>query len=137
MLRKLRTRFWQPPRAHGEVVEDRTVSFLELFYDLVYVVLIAAAAHNLAGHMRWNSLRKFAVVFGLIWIAWLSGTVHYDVHGREDIRTRTFTFVQMLLIALLAVYVADGEAGRDEFALSLWSILRPAHVALVHSPPAG
>jgi hypothetical protein len=27
--------FWQPPRAHGDVIEGREVSFLELFYDLV------------------------------------------------------------------------------------------------------
>jgi hypothetical protein len=27
--------FWRPPRPHGEVVADRQVSNLELFYDLV------------------------------------------------------------------------------------------------------
>ena len=37
----LRRWFLRPPRPHGEVIEDRRVSFLELFYDLVYVVLIA------------------------------------------------------------------------------------------------
>jgi hypothetical protein len=35
MLALFCKRFWQPPRAHGELIEDRTVSFLELFYDLV------------------------------------------------------------------------------------------------------
>ncbi len=44
MLRDFRRRFWQPPRAHGDIVEDRTVGFLELFHDLVYVVVIAAGA---------------------------------------------------------------------------------------------
>ena len=32
------------------MIEDRSVSFLELFYDLVYVVVIARAAHTLAGY---------------------------------------------------------------------------------------
>lgn len=27
--------FWRPPRAHGDVIEDRSVSYLELFSDLV------------------------------------------------------------------------------------------------------
>ncbi len=40
--------FWQPPRAHGDVIERRDVSFLELFYDLVYVVVISQAARHLA-----------------------------------------------------------------------------------------
>ena len=32
---EFRRRLWLPPRAHGEMIEDRTVSFLELFCDLV------------------------------------------------------------------------------------------------------
>jgi low temperature requirement protein LtrA len=48
----LRRWFLRPPRPHGEVIEDRTVSFLELFYDLVYVVLIGQVAHTLAETSR-------------------------------------------------------------------------------------
>ena len=118
LLKEFRSRFWQPPRAHGEIIEDRTVSFLELFYDLVYVVVIARAAHTLAEHLTWRGVGEFAVVFGLIWLAWLNGTNYYELHGREDGRTRVFVFIQMLILALLAVFTADatGESGR-EFAL--------------------
>lgn len=113
MFAQFRRRFWLPPRAHGDVIEDRTVSFLELFYDLVYVVVIARAAHTLAEHISWRTFGEFVVVFGLIWIAWLNGTLYYELHGREDGRTRLFVFIQMLLLALLAVFIADaaGEAG--------------------------
>ncbi len=115
--RRFLDRFWQPPRAHGEVEHDRTVSFLELFYDLTYVVVIARAAHHLAGHVSWRGAAEFAVVFSLIWIAWLNGTLYYELHGREDGRTRMFVFLQMLILALLAVFTgeATGEAG-TEFA---------------------
>ena len=113
MLRRFKRRFWQPPRAHGDVIEDRTVSFLELFYDLVYVVVIARASHTLVEHISWRGFAEFAVIFGLIWIAWLNGTLYYDLHGREEGRTRTFVFIQMMLLALLAVFTADaaGEGG--------------------------
>lgn len=115
--RTFRQSFWQPPRPHGEVIEGRSVSFLELFYDLVYVVVIAQAAHHLAEHVTWRGVAEFAVVFGMIWIAWLNGTVYYDLHGREDGRTRTFVFIQMALLALLAVFAGDavGDDG-PEFA---------------------
>ena len=118
MLAEFRRRFWLPPRAHGDVIDDRTVSFLELFYDLVYVVVIARAAHTLAVDITWRSVGEFTVVFGLIWIAWLNGTLHYELHGREDGRTRVFVFVQMLLLALLAVFTAEaaGETG-EGFAI--------------------
>ena len=114
MFSLFRQRFWQPPRAHGEVIEDRSVSFLELFYDLVYVVVIAQAAHELAHHLTWRGVGEFAVVFGLIWLGWLNGTTYHDLHGNEDGRTRTFVFLQMLTLALLAVYTADaaGDGGR-------------------------
>ena len=111
MFSLFRQRFWQPPRAHGEVIEDRSVSFLELFYDLVYVVVIARAAHELAEHLTWRGVGEFAVVFGLIWLGWLNGTTYYDLHGREDGRTRTFVFLQMLTLALLGVYTADAAGG--------------------------
>lgn len=111
--RTFRQSYWRPPRAHGEPIEGRSVSFLELFYDLVYVVVIAQAAHHLAEHVTWRGAAEFVVVFGLIWFAWMNGTIYYDLHGREDGRTRTFVFLQMGLLALLAVFTGDavGEDG--------------------------
>jgi hypothetical protein len=35
---------WRPPRPHGEQPRQRVVGPLELFYDLVVVVLVAQAA---------------------------------------------------------------------------------------------
>jgi low temperature requirement protein LtrA len=116
--------FWKPPRAHGEVIEDRSVSFLELFYDLVYVVVIARAAHTLAEHVSWRGAADFAVVFGLIWIAWLNGTMYHDLHGRQDGRTRTFVFIQMALLALLAVFTSEATgADGAPFALTYAAFL--------------
>ena len=118
MLKSFFHRVWQPPRAHGDVIEDRSVSFLELFYDLVYVVVVASAATTLAHHLSWSAIIEFVVVFGLIWLAWLNGTFYYDAHGREDIRTRFFIFAQMSLLALLAVYVGEAVSGGPGFALT-------------------
>ncbi len=102
--------FWQPPRAHGEIEPERRVSFLELFYDLVYVVVIAQAAGQLAESTSVRGYLEFLVVFGVVWVAWANGTLYYELHGREDGRTRTFVFIQMALLALLAVFTA-GAAG--------------------------
>jgi len=103
--------FWQPPRAHGEVIEGREVSFLELFYDLVYVVVISQAAGHLAGDITWAAVGRFAVVFGLIWLAWINGAVYHDLHGRAEGRTRSYVFLQMGVLALLAVFTGEATAG--------------------------
>jgi low temperature requirement protein LtrA len=106
-----RRHFWQPPRAHGDVIEGREVSFLELFYDLVYVVVISQAAHHLAGDVTWAGMGRFAVVFGLIWLAWINGAVYHDLHGRAEGRTRSYVFLQMGVLGLLAVFTGEATAG--------------------------
>jgi len=119
MLAIFKQRFWQPPRAHGDIVEDRSVGFIELFYDLVYVVVIARAAHHLSEHLTWQGVAEFAVIFGMIWLAWLNGSLYQDLHGREDGRSRTYIFAQMGILAVLAVYTSDaaGESGQG-FAIT-------------------
>lgn len=98
--------FRRPPRLHGEVDHERTVSFLELLYDLVFVVLISQVAHTLAAHPSWSGLADFVVVFSLIWIAWLNGSLHHEGHGREDGRGRGNIFGQMGILVVLAVFTA-------------------------------
>lgn len=103
--------FWQPPRAHGEVIEGREVSFLELFYDLVYVVVVSQAARHLSREVTWAAAGEFAIVFGLVWLAWINGALYHDLHGRAEGRTRSYVFLQMAVLALLAVFTEEATAG--------------------------
>ncbi len=116
--RGLRAWFFMPPRRHGEIVYTREVSFLELFYDLVYVVLIAQVSHHLAIHVGWRGVWEFVVVFGLIWLAWFNGTGWHELHSREDGRARNYIFTQMMLLAVLAVF-AEGATGEDGTAFAV------------------
>lgn len=101
------SRWFRPPRRHGEVLAHRTVSYLELFYDLVFVVLIAQISRSLAGDVTWVGVRDFLIVFALIWIAWVNGTLYHDLHGREDGRSRTYIFAQVSLLVLLSVFTVQ------------------------------
>jgi low temperature requirement protein LtrA len=109
--RRFKRWFWRPPRPHGETIADRQVSNLELFYDLVYVAVIGQAAHHLAEHVTGRGLAAFAVVFALIWIAWINGSLYLELHGRQDGRTRSIVFAQMSILVLLAVFTADAADG--------------------------
>src|SRR5262245_6028464 len=108
---RLRQWLWSPPRAHGEVIANRTVSSLELFYDLVYVAVIGQAAHHLAGHVTARGFLEFTVVFGLIWAAWVNGSLYLELHGREDGRTLSAVFLQLGVLLLLAVFTVDAAGG--------------------------
>ena len=96
--------WWQYPREIGDRSEHRSVSFLELFYDLVYVVLIAELAHSLAGHIDFKHLGEYFFLFIIVWLSWFNGMSYHDIHGNNDIRTRIFTFIQMACVSLMAAF---------------------------------
>ena len=113
-----------PPRPHGAVIKDRTVSNLELFYDLVYVAVIGAASTHLAADISVRGFAEFAIVFGMVWFAWFNGSMYVELHGREDGRTRLLVFLQMGILALVAVFTA-GAAGSTggQFAITYAAFL--------------
>jgi low temperature requirement protein LtrA len=109
---RLRRSLWQPPRPHGEQPRERVVGPLELFYDLAVVVLVAQAAHHLAGHLTWRGLGEFAVVFTLVWIAWANGSLHHELHGHDDARSRSTFLVQILVLAAMGACIPEAGGAR-------------------------
>jgi low temperature requirement protein LtrA len=114
LLHRLRRDLWQPPRQHGEINRERTVGPLELFYDLVVVVLVAQDAHRLTSNLTWRGLGDFATVFAVVWIAWFNGTMMHELHGREDMRSRSSFLAQIVVMVPLGGFIpgAGGIHGR-------------------------
>ena len=110
--------WWRHPRRASET-QDRNVSFLELFYDLAYIVLVAELAHALAGHVDWKGVWTFAFLFAIVWWSWFNGSSYHDLHGNNDLRTRTFTYLQMFAVAAMAVFAHNAlSSGSVGFAVS-------------------
>src|SRR5919106_847068 len=120
MLERIRfRRWWQPPHPASQHPEERRITFLELFYDLVYVVIIAELSHALSGNISLAGVGIFIFLFIIVWWAWFNGAMYHDLHGNNDIRTRVFTFLQMITVAAMAVFahnaIGEGSVG---FALA-------------------
>ena len=116
---RLRRTLWQPPRPHGEQPRERVVGPLELFYDLAVVVLVAQAARHLAGHLTWRGLGEFAAVFTLVWIAWANGSLHHELHGHDDIRSRSTFLLQILVLVAMGAFIPEAGGARGAaFAIS-------------------
>jgi len=116
---RLRRSLWQPPRPHGAPPRERVVGPLELFYDLAVVVLVAQAAHHLAGHLTWAGLGEFAAIFTLVWIAWANGSLHHELHGHEDARARSTFLLQVLVLAAMGAFIPQAGGSRGAaFALA-------------------
>lgn len=123
-LKLFKTWFWSPPRPHGDTIIDRRVSPLELLYDLVYAAVIAQAGLHLAQHLTGRGFIDFAIVFSLTWIAWSNGSLYLELHGRSNGRTRTYVFLQIGILTLLAAFSADaGEGSGAAFAIAYAAFL--------------
>src|SRR6476659_7648670 len=97
--------WWGPPRKFDPRFEERRISWLELFYDLVYVIAIARITHHLSLHITWSGFFEYSSLFVLIFWGWLNGSLYHDIHGNEGLRTRLMTLWQMMIIAALAITV--------------------------------
>ncbi len=110
--------------------EAKTVSPLELFFDLVFVFAITQVTALLADDPTWSGLGRGLLVLAAIWwawaaYAWLTNEVDPD---RTDVRVATFAAMVAMLCASLALPEAFGEHPLL-FALAYLAI-RLLHVAL-------
>lgn len=111
--------WWQPPRNITDRDLNRSVTFLELFYDLVYVVLIAQIAHSLSKNPTVEGVAGYVFLFVMVWWAWLNGSIYHESHGNNDVRTRVFTFAQMITVGAMAIFAHGAlDDTSAEFALA-------------------
>ena len=101
-----------PPRLRT-VDEDveRTATWLELFYDLVFVAVVAALGVRLAADTSWTGWLSYAGYFALVWWLWASHTFYADRFDTDDLVYRLLAGAQMVAIALLAASVSTGPSG--------------------------
>lgn len=107
--------WWGPPRKFDPNFEERRISWLELFYDLVYVIAISRITHHLAMHITLNGFLEYAALFILIFWGWINGSMYHDIHGNEGLRTRLMTLWQVMIIAALAITIDQASAKRYEY----------------------
>jgi low temperature requirement protein LtrA len=103
--------------------EVHHANWLELFYDLIYVIVITRLTHMIIvghdGHVTLNDYIAYFVLFVPVWWAWTGHTMLENRFGNDDMANRVMTLMQMFALVLLAVFAADGVGkGAVGFALS-------------------
>jgi low temperature requirement protein LtrA len=87
----------------------RTATPLELLFDLVFVVAIAAAAsglhHAIAGAHAIEGLIGYLMVFFAIWWAWMAFTWFASAYDCDDVPYRLLVFVQIAGALILAASI--------------------------------
>lgn len=117
--------WWGPPKKFTSLIEERKISWLELFYDLVYVIAISRITHHFASHPDLPGLASYGFLFSMIFWGWINGSLYHDLHGSPGIRTRFMTLWQMLAVAALIVCIespAEVMVYRTTIALGVLQI---------------
>jgi len=98
---------------------ERHATWLELFYDLVFVAAISQLATSLSVDYSPSGFCRFAVIFVPVWWAWVGHTFYLSRFDTEDLWHRLLTMVQMVAVASLAVHVPNALGATSiGFALS-------------------
>lgn len=92
---------------------DRKVTWLELFFDVVFAAAIAQAASPLRDDYSMAGLVRFAVLFVLIWWAWTGHAVFATRFDTDDAVQRGLTFLQMFAVAVMAANASDALDSRS------------------------
>ena len=133
----------QPPRLRiGEdETQPRHATWLELFYDLVFVVSISQLAHNLSQDVSISGFLSFVALFVPIWWAWIGTTFYANRFDRDDLGRRLLMGLQMLAIAALAVNIHHGLSSTSAgfalaYAAARFMLVFEYLWASIHVPPA-
>src|SRR5262245_41073698 len=86
---------------------SRKVTWLELFFDLVFVAAVAQVAAPLRTEYSLVGLVRFAPLFLLIWWAWTGHAVFSTRFDTDDVVQRGLTLVQMFAVAVMAANARD------------------------------
>ncbi|HQW83511.1 MAG TPA: low temperature requirement protein A [Ferruginibacter sp.] len=106
--------WWGAPKKIAAEKVERKISWLELFYDLVYVIAISTITHKVATHFTINALLDYFFFFVIIYWGWLNGSLYHDLHGSEGLRTKLLTLWQMTIVAALVITLHD-NSGHQQF----------------------
>ncbi|MFH5797195.1 low temperature requirement protein A [Haladaptatus sp. CMAA 1911] len=98
-------------RLHTETGEERHATWLELFFDLVFVLAVAQLGRLLHDNLSPQGFLLLVALFFPVWWAWVGFTYYADQFGTDDPIFRSVIVVAMFGVIAFATTVHDVLAG--------------------------
>lgn len=96
------------PGIHG-----RKVTWVELFFDLIFVAAVSQVAAPLHERYSLAELARFTPLFVLIWWAWTGHTLFSSRFNTDDVIQRALTLAQIFAVAVMAANAKDALDSRS------------------------
>lgn len=117
------------PRTISHQIANRKVSWLELFYDLIFAVVIARLTDSLLERLTVISLGYSVLLFGWFIWGWNEVSGYFDNHGNDSIVNVLIINAEMILTGIGALFIPeaiDGEFVRISVVFMLIELLMAA-----------
>ena len=98
-------------RQKGSKNESR-VSFVELFFDLVFVYSISQLAHTLAGHFTWYGVIETGLLLFAVWWVWTFTAWVTNWLDPDRMPVRVMLFCLMFVGLVLSASIPEAFEGR-------------------------
>jgi low temperature requirement protein LtrA len=110
---------WQPPRLRQDNQHERRASWLELFFDLVFVATIAELGKRLSDDISPLGFAQYVLLFIPIWWCWIGETFYATRFDQDSLIDRLVTLIQMSILVVMAVNAHHGlDSSSIGFGLS-------------------
>lgn len=110
---------------------ERHASWLELFFDLVFVLAVSQIAHVLSEHTDSGGLLKYLALFVPVWWSWVGFTFYADRFETQEIIYRVLMFAGMLAVTGFSLTLGNAfSATGDASFITCYVFLRLVLVAL-------
>ena len=117
-------------RLNAVMREGETVTPLELFFDLVFVLALTQCTALMAEQPTWEGLAKGLLVLGVLWWAWVGYAWLTSVVDPEEGAVRISIFAAMAALLIVSLCVPQAFDGLAlEFALA-YGVVRAGQIAL-------
>ena len=97
---------WRPPKHHQDLPHAHDhVHWMELFYDLIHVVMIFLLGNFLSHHHDMAGFVAFVMIFIAMWLAWGETSVYNSLYVSTDWLYRLCTALQTLSVMFMAASI--------------------------------
>ncbi|MCA9364788.1 MAG: low temperature requirement protein A [Candidatus Moranbacteria bacterium] len=90
---------------------EKKATWLELFFDLAYVAVVAQLTYFLVENQTLTDFVKFVFLFLVVFWSWLNPTIFKNIYHKEDAIYTALTQIQMLFVLVMGVHTKDAFNG--------------------------
>jgi low temperature requirement protein LtrA len=102
-----------PPQLWPADHKQRRATWMELFFDLIFVAAVAEIGKSLSADFSLTGLFRYSFLFVLIWWAWSGHTLFTTRFDSDDLVQRSFILLQSFIAAVMAANARDALDSRS------------------------